>query len=322
MNLEGMDVDQVTSLARRIDSHTRTLESIAAVLGGLAAELSHLWHGPAAAAFFHDCETRHRPALGGAARAIAEMHAHLVANIEQQTRASAADAGFGAARGGGSGGGIGAIADAALGGVVGGVGFLWNTAKGIDDRISPVETSLDTIRELAGNDDVVGRYDKTWTEVMKLDRDGSLLKYKQSPVLHWLHDNPGVQKVGGVLDDPHAAKVLDIAGKGGNAIGLASAGIDGVKAGDQAFAHHNYGAAGGDLVDATATGLKTSKNPVAYLAGVDITLVKEDYDLAQRIDWKQGIPSPFSGDNFRTIYVPTFKSLPGQLVGPLEKAFF
>ena len=95
MNLEGMDVDQVDSLARRMDIHTRTLESIAAVLGGLAAELSHLWRGPAAATFQHDCETLHRPAITAAASAISDMHQHLVANLAQQVRASAADGGPG-----------------------------------------------------------------------------------------------------------------------------------------------------------------------------------------------------------------------------------
>jgi uncharacterized protein YukE len=95
MNLEGMDVDQVDSLARRMDTHTRTLESIAAVLGGLAAELSHLWRGPAAATFQHDCETLHRPAITAAASAISDLHQHLVANLAQQVRASAADGGPG-----------------------------------------------------------------------------------------------------------------------------------------------------------------------------------------------------------------------------------
>jgi uncharacterized protein YukE len=109
MNLEGMDVDQVDSLARRMDTHTRTLESIAAVLGGLAAELSHLWRGPAAATFQHDCETLHSPAIMAAASAISDMHQRLVANLAQQVRASAADGGSAApvsagSLGGGGGG--------------------------------------------------------------------------------------------------------------------------------------------------------------------------------------------------------------------------
>ena len=125
MNLEGMDVDQVDSLARHIDTHARTLESIAAVLGGLAAELSHLWRGPAAATFQHDCETRHRPAITAAASAVSEMHHHLIANLAEQRRASAAggagglsaiglgSGGGGAGPGGGGGGGGGWTADRA-----------------------------------------------------------------------------------------------------------------------------------------------------------------------------------------------------------------
>lgn len=107
MNLEGMDTDQVNGLAGRIDTYRRSLESIAAVLGGLAAELSHLWRGPAAATFQHDCETRYRPAITASAAALSDMHQHLVANLTQQVRASAADGGSGGplAVGGAGGGG-------------------------------------------------------------------------------------------------------------------------------------------------------------------------------------------------------------------------
>jgi hypothetical protein len=87
-------------------------------------------------------------------------------------------------------------------------------------------------------------------------------------------------------------------------------------------AHGHYGAAVGDAADVAAAGLKSSKNPVLYLAGVDVALIHEDVDLAGQVDWKQGLPNPFSGSNFADDYLPTFKSLPGQMVGPLAKAFF
>ena len=46
---------------------------------------------------------------------------------------------------------------------------------------------------------------------------------------------------------------------------------------------------------------------------------KEDYELGSQIDWSQGIPNPFNADNFRNDYVPTFRSLPGQLVSTLAE---
>lgn len=304
MSFDGMDVEQAQGLARQLEGHAQTLAHVTASLTALTAALSQSWHGPASAVFQQQWAAQHHPALNGAARAMEDLRGHLVANIQQQVRASAADSGPGGAWG-----------------AVAGLTTLLGTASGAwDHYVGRFTDPLDKIKDLAGNEWVTGRYDKTWTRLVNLDRDSSLFRYKKSPVLHALHDNALVQRAGRLLTETHAGSVLESLGTVGTVMGWAAVGSD---AGQAAIAlhDHQYASAGGDLVDATADGLKNSKNPVAYLAGVDIILAKEDYDLASQIDWKQGIPNPFDGDTFRQDYLPTFKSLPGQLVGPLEKAF-
>jgi uncharacterized protein YukE len=303
MSFDGMDLDQAQDLARQLEGHAQTLAHVTASLTALTAALSQSWHGPAAAVFQQQWAAQHHPALNGATRVMEDLRGHLVANIQQQVRASAADSGPGGAWG----------AVAGLTAVLGTASAAW------DRYVDRFTTPLELVKELAGNDWVTGRYDKTWTRLMNLDRDSSLLKYKQSPVLHALHDNELVQRAGRVLTETHAGSVLESLGTVGTVMGWAAVGSD---AGQAAIAlhDHQYASAGGDLVDATADGLK-NKGLVGYLAGADLTLLKEDYDLGSQIDWKQGIPDPFDGDTFREDYLPTFKSLPGQMVGPLEKAF-
>jgi uncharacterized protein YukE len=314
MSFEGMDVGQVQAIARQLDANARALDGIAGLLAGLAEELILHWQGPAAARFQHEWAAQHRQALHAAAQALADARDRVIANIGQQQGASAADAGFGA------------LAGAALAAAGGGLLTAWNVAQNVDGKLSLAETPLDNIEELAkGEYDPLSadfnQYDKTWSRLMKLDHDGTFLKYDESPTLQWLHDSPGVRNAAEVLGKTHASVVLDKLGPVGTAMGAMSTGVDVGTAG-AALAHHDYGSAGGDLVDATADGLKSAPYPPAYLAGATVALFKEDYDLGSQIDWKEGIPSPLTGDNIKNIYVPALESVPGEMVGPLEKAFF
>jgi uncharacterized protein YukE len=320
MSFEGMDVGQVQAIARQLDANARALDGIAGLLAGVAEELILHWQGPAAARFQHEWAAQHRQALHAAAQALADACDRVVANIDQQQGASAADAGFGADVG------FAALAGAALTEIGGGLRTAWNVAQDVDGKLSLVKTPLDNIEELAkGEYDPLSpafdQYDKTWSRLMKLDHDGTFLKYDESPTLQWLHDSPGVRNAAEVLGKTHVSVVLDKLGPVGTAMGAISTGVDVGTAG-AALAHHDYGSAGGDLVDATADGLKSAPYPPAYLAGATVALFKEDYDLGSQIDWKEGLPNPLTGDNFKNIYVPALESVPGEMVGPLEKAFF
>jgi uncharacterized protein YukE len=130
--------------------------------------------------------------------------------------------------------------------------------------------------------------------------------------------------VSGFIPGTDDLPVFGALGAFGTAMTYATLGVEGYDAGE-AVGNHQYAAAGGDLVDATATELKSvdpAEDPELYLAGVDLALLKEDYDLAGQIDWREGVPCPWTGDNFREIYAPVFESLPGEMVGPLREAFF
>lgn len=93
MPFEGMDVDQAQGLASRLDANARMLADIAGLMTGLASGLTLSWCGPGSAAFEQRWLMTDRPALLAAAQALADAHARLVANIEQQQTASAATGG-------------------------------------------------------------------------------------------------------------------------------------------------------------------------------------------------------------------------------------
>ncbi|MGH3154844.1 MAG: WXG100 family type VII secretion target [Streptosporangiaceae bacterium] len=298
MSFEGMDVNRAQALARTLGAHAQALAQITASIGSLAAVLADSWRGQAAVTFQHQCAAQYRPALGQAAQALGDMHTHLVANIQQQIRASAPDAGSDSA----------VRTDALLGSAIiaGGLHVaetVWKTANTVNDwGVTP----LDKLGEIAGNDYVTGRYDAQWTRLINLDRDSDFLKYKTSPVLHGLHDSSAVQEIGGFLDKTHVTGVVKRLSPVGQAIGWVSVGVNLYHAGDDIY-HHQYAAAGGQLVDATATGLMNSDNPALFLAGAGLTLLKDDYDRD---------PSMFNA-----AIRPTFDTLPGNSAGALEKAF-
>jgi len=262
MSFEGMDVDQLQGLAKQINADARALSDLVTTLTAVAARLTVLWHGPLAAAFEQDWQSKLSPSLQAATRTLTDLHTHLQNNINAQTSASAADAGLGAATSTGTG--------AILPAVVAGAGVIWTGAQLAGQFTSPVDTVASLI--------------------------------------------PGAS------DD---LPVLGASGDFDTGMAMVTAGVDGAKAGN-ALANHQYAAAGGDLVDGTADALKAGgpDDPVPYLAGVALELGKEDYDLAGQIDWSQGVPNPLTGSNLSTIYVPALEAVPGEMVGPLMKAFF
>jgi uncharacterized protein YukE len=314
MSLDGMDVDQAQRLAQRLDGYARALAQITAMLASLTAELSRHWRGPVSVTFQQRWVTQYQGALSSAAHALTDMHSHLIANIQQQIQTSAADHSGGQAVGSGAGA---AIAGVTLAGLLTGAGRAWNAVETADSRLSEVETPLGKIMEVAGNSDVTGRYDKTWTRLMELDNNSPLLRYKQSPVLHWLHDNPHVQQADDLLTRAHAPVVLEKLDKIGGPVSQLSTVVSGGHVAADVVQHH-YAAAGGQLVDLTAGALKGSKNPALYLAGFDVSLYQKDFELARQIQWNN-IPNPFDPGVFRSDYVPTFKVLPGELVSTLTE---
>jgi uncharacterized protein YukE len=98
MSFEGMDADQLRTLAAQIDKDAQTLSGLVTTMTGVVAELTLFWRGPMVAVFDQDWQTKYRPSLLAAQDTLTALHTHLVNNIDQQTSASAADSGWTAER--------------------------------------------------------------------------------------------------------------------------------------------------------------------------------------------------------------------------------
>jgi hypothetical protein len=304
MAFEGMDVDQAQSLARQLEQHAQALAQVSATAASLAASLSQYWRGPASAAFQQEWEGRHRPALSATAHALAGMHARLTANIREQQQASAAGtAGSGAA--GGTAAGSGAPGSG-----------TWTVKRVITD-ISEVTTPVDLIAELMDASKHVPVAGHSWNQIKDAASHQGIWEHNRLHVLYALHDSPHVQQAREVLDKTHLPLALGVAGAVMSGVTL---GLDEEKTYQDASAG-NYGAVVSDTVDTTADALKAYPDPVTWLAGGDLALLKKDYELAGQVDWKEGLPNPFSGSNFRDDYLPTFRSLPRQTLGIVAEAF-
>jgi uncharacterized protein YukE len=98
MPFEGMDADQLRSLAAQIDTDAQTLSGLLTTMTGVVAELTLFWRGPMVAVFEQDWQAKYRPSLLAASDTLTALHKHLVSNISQQTSASEADGGWTAER--------------------------------------------------------------------------------------------------------------------------------------------------------------------------------------------------------------------------------
>jgi uncharacterized protein YukE len=136
MSFEGMDVDQLQTLAKQVNADAQTLSDLVTTLTAVAPRLTAAWHGPLAAAFEQDWQSKLSPSLQAATRTLTDLHTHLANNINAQVSASAADAGPGAGPGTGTGGGTGAILPV----VVAGAGAIWTGAQLVGQFTSPVDT--------------------------------------------------------------------------------------------------------------------------------------------------------------------------------------
>lgn len=253
MSFEGLDPEQLQNLARRINADAQALEEVITSMTGVMGTLALFWHGPAATTFGEDWALKFRPSLQSAYDTLMDLHGHLVSNVDHQSSASAADAGFG-------------------GTVKADIAWVWRGAQKVDEWTSPIDHAL----EFAFPEAAAGL-----------------------PVFTAMRVFGMVMGVANTTED-----LWDVG---------------------ESVRNHQYAAAGGDAVDATAEGLKTAgdatKNPELYLTGVAIDLIKTDYDLAGQYDWQQGVPSPFSGDNWQTEWLPSIEDAPEKAIGPILKAF-
>lgn len=293
MSIEGMDVELAQAIARELDDSAQALFRIGGVLGALTTELLFHWRGSASMTFEQQWTAQHQPALHAASGALADMHAHLVANIAEQVRASAAD-------------GPGLLSEAR---------HFYDVAHWVDETAKGAGDARKWIIRIAGNDLITGRYGKAWTRWLRLTHDAPLLKYKSWPVMHSLHDNEWVQKASRTLDDPTVGRFFDVADKVGEKFVIPLAIVGGLfDAGYivKDLKHHQYLHAVGYGLDVTATGLMLIPTPPTIAIGVAITVARAvpwDKIWAAADDYLPAAMTMFAGD------------VPARFSGKLEEIF-
>jgi uncharacterized protein YukE len=269
MSFEGMDVDQLQGLAKQIESDAQVLYNLVTDLTGAVGGLTLLWHGPMAATFEQDWQSKNRPALLAAYNTLRDLHAHLVSNISQQTSASAAEGGWTAERV------IGDFENLLTGaGLVGLTPLLHGTpveglltgAGLISLPISAYHTADDAFH--VDEDLVQGHYVKAANDVTDEISDGLKTASGIISAAPLIAATPFLADAPFIADSPLLADGLLVAADPEAAAAVA-------------------------VVAATV-----------YVAGVDVKLL----DQVANLDWKD-TPNPFSGSNFQQDYVPVFESM-------------
>jgi len=87
-NIQGMDVDQVTSIAHQLHNQAEQIQTVINTINGLVNQLPGVWHGKDATEFEGWWNNQHRPALQNAAAAIDGLHQSALNNVSQQQQAS------------------------------------------------------------------------------------------------------------------------------------------------------------------------------------------------------------------------------------------
>jgi len=307
MSFEGMDVDQLTALAKQIDSAAQALYNLVTSLTGTMGGLTLLWHGPVAATFEQDWESKNRPALLAAYNTLTNLHTHLVNNINQQTSASAADGGI-----------LSRVDGGILSTIAGDAHDLWGDWEKIANPAALIHFLPDEVHELSGKEynpraKAYKEYNKAWDKLTQLDHDSKFLKYHESPVLRYVHDASYVKNADKILVRTHIAPFL---GPVGAVLALPDAIVNTGEA-IVDLKDHRYNSA----IQHAGTVAEDEGGPVGLLGGFATRLIAQDYELGKQLQWSD-TPNPFSGDNFKQDWLPSIEEAPKKTFDTVWNAFF
>ena len=269
MSFEGMNVDQMRGLAKQVDADAQALYNLVNNLNGVLAGLIFTWNGPVAAAFEHEWQHKNRPALLNAYTILTNLHAHLVDNISQQTAASAAEGGWTTGR---------VASD------------LDNVKKWVDRGLQPFDLAhqlrekkydprTDDSREYKigfGDHPLLGIREHHIT--FQLDHGTKLERffaYHDSPAIRFARDLPFVEKADRFLVH---TRLDDFLGPVGVLLALPDIATN-LYEGGAALSQGHYNDAIMNLGNIVAD----TGNPVGLLAGGDIRLLAEDYEMGEKV---------------------------------------
>lgn len=303
MSYLGLDDQAVLDVAAALERQLGPLQQVHGTISGHASGLSSSGFGRRLESLIADV-SRLLPVLRTIESDVSSLVSKLRSQVADQQRHSG---GIPQGLGGWIGG-----AFAALGGttLLSGGSKVWNNV------LKPSLQGVDALSQLHEDLKPGSHYSAIWRKVIQLDGNSDVLKYKKFDFLQKLYANKELSAANSFFQKTHIADVASVAGKVETAVDVGK--------GTFAVAHdvstHEYGRAFNDSIDTLATGLKGG-NPVTYLAGVDLSLVKKDVELAQQVHWSEGLPNPFGGDNLKTVYLAEAKDLPGQLWTNLKDVF-
>lgn len=291
--LWGADPDELERTARELGAAAAHIDRL---LKTLSSQLAHApWHGSRADRFRADWARSHRVQLLSSAAFLREGEQRLRSNAAAQRQASAIGAG---AVGGPSGapGGSGGMRDllvAAWGGTLT-AQQAWSWMAGPVGLLALSTT---------------GRYTNTWNRV--IDTLGPFARYKSSPLLTFLNQQPTYRSLHGLAQEVDSNKLFGAVGTAASIVGVVDHGSKGL----DAALHGRTGDALNETSDLVSGGLKSSKNPVTYLIGVNVAIWSDVVEEATKVHWSEGLPDPTKDGNFTTMYVPVFTDAVRQVGG-------
>lgn len=267
MTLRGMDVDEVQRIAARLDQAARQVDAVVGAVDSIIRQLDDVWMGDDLTTFHGWWSSTHRPAVSHVSADVAAWTTELRRQAQEQIETSGSTR-TGPPRLGGWPGGV--------PGLGGGRPFDLSRIPDLIAEYGPGAFGI--LGTLSGSRFAVGRYTKGYAAFLSGlgPKADAFFRYKRSSLLQWI-DRGNISgslpaSTRGLID--RGSKLL-----GGVGVGL-SAGMAGAafERGDMAEGLVQSGTA-------AASGLKMSKNPVAYLGGVAVQAWTEVGDAARGIDW-------------------------------------
>ena len=262
----GADPDQLDALATSMGRAGGQLSGIAREVHGYYAR--DIWKGPDAQMARSQWESGLRQRLEAVARALQDCQVTLTRQAREQREASGAGAAASAGSSPGLGGGASGLAPAAaLVGVAATVAHVTEIASHLVGRAGRVGDYSDFYRTIAG----------AFTRHNGVEVIPDLFRYKKSPVL---------QVLGSHLDS-HAAlltRVNAVAGATSSVLGVVGSGLGYASAADD-LGHGRIADGAIAASEATAGLLKSSKNPVTYMAGAALSSLTMVADEARSSDF-------------------------------------
>lgn len=301
----GADVGQLRHLAAEFG---RAADEFSRMEGSLTAALARApWRGPSGDQFRVDWHASHRVRLAMTADFLRAAQRALLQQAEQQEAASSTDGLLDGARimpafpslgapGSGLAGALGWFAPGLASGLA-----IGGRALGAFKVLDGLSGAADIFSR---NATIMGRYTDAWNRVRGLPG----MDYKKSTWLQAMHS----PRLAGLARFANSTPVSRLS-KATRVIDLVDSGFDavhGISTGD-------WGRGAEGVADGVATGLKASRNPVAYLAGVTVSMwtdvVKESDDFMHAVTNWEPLPSPFSKNAWRDLYGPVSREVGAEL---------